>query len=103
MPEATERRQWPRLPLTADVEFRRRNRTRYMIGMHDLTAHGCRIASPERLHSGERVWVQLPSLQSLCARVKWTAAWQSGVKFERPLHPAVFDLMAARLAPANDS
>ena len=103
MPEAIERRQCPRLPLSADVDFRRRKQTHYVIGMHDLTTHGCRISSPERLDSGERVWVQLPSLQSLCANVKWTNSWQSGVEFERPLHPAVFNMMAARLVPANDS
>lgn len=102
MAEHTERRRGPRLPLEADVEFRRHKQTHYTISLHDLSASGCRIAAPERLGWGERVWVQLPSLQSLSACVKWTGAWQSGVEFEQPLHPAVFDMMAARLVPAND-
>lgn len=102
MAEHMERRRAPRLPLEADVDFRRHKQTHYLIGMHDLSASGCRIAAPERLCWGERVWVQLPSLQSLSASVKWTGAWQSGVEFEQPMHPAVFDMIAARLAPAND-
>jgi hypothetical protein len=102
MPERMERRQWPRLPLEADVEFRRKRETRYRIPMYDLTPQGCRIASPERLLSGEMIWVQLPSLESLSCSVKWTAQWQSGVEFDRPMHPAVFDMMSRRLAPAND-
>jgi hypothetical protein len=102
MAEQQERRHSPRLALEADVEFRRHKQTHYVIGMHDLSASGCRIACPERLGWGERVWVQLPSLQSMCGAVKWTGSWQSGIEFEQPMHPAVFDMMAARLAPAND-
>ena len=96
-----ERRRWPRLALQTDIEFRRKRETHYTIAMHDLTPQGCRIASPERVDPGEMVWVQLPTLQSLASQVKWTTGWQSGVEFDQPMHPAVFDLMAARLAPAE--
>jgi hypothetical protein len=102
MPEQAEGRHSPRLPLETDVEFRRHKQAHHTVSMHDLSASGCRIAAPEQLGRGERVWVQLPSLQSMCGAVRWTNAWQSGVEFERPMHAAVFDMMAARLAPAND-
>jgi len=102
MPEANERRRCPRLPLSTDVEFRRKREAHYAIPMHDLTPFGCAIASPESLAAGEMVWVKMPSLQSLSAEVKWTRAWLSGVEFDQPLHSAVFDMMASRLAPAND-
>jgi len=101
MPEQVERRRWPRLAMQADIEFRRKRETHYVIPIHDLTPHGCRIASPERVVPGEMVWVQMPSLESLSGRVKWTSEWQSGVEFERPMHAAVFDMMATRLAPAQ--
>ena len=101
MADDIERRRWPRLALEADVGFRRRREAHYNIKMHDMTPEGCRIASPERIDRGELVWVQLPSLESLAARVKWTRAWQSGVEFERPMHVAVFDMMAGRLAPSE--
>jgi hypothetical protein len=99
MADPIERRRWPRLPLEADVEFRRKRETHYQISMYDLTPHGCQIASPERLLSGEMVWVQLPSLESQSGCVKWTSEWRSGVEFERSMHPAVFEMMASRLAP----
>ena len=51
---------------------------------------------------GELVWVQLPSLESLPSWVRWTQKAHSGIEFDRPMHPAVFDMMAGRLAPAND-
>ena len=101
MAEQSERRRSPRLALEADVQFRRRRETHYAVKMHDLTPQGCKIASPERLDKGEMVWVQLPSLESQAAHVKWTRSWQSGVEFDRPMHVAVFDLIAGRLAPAE--
>ena len=102
MPEQMERRRWPRLPLDAKVEFRRRREAHYAVPMYDLTPQGCRIASPERLLSGEMVWVQLPTLESLSGCIRWTAEWQSGVEFDRAMHPAVFGMIADRLAPAED-
>jgi hypothetical protein len=96
-----ERRRWPRLALQSDIGFRRRREAHYTITMHDLTPHGCRIAAPERIDPGDLVWVQLPSLESLASRVRWTGAWQSGVEFDRPMHAAVFDMIADRLAPAE--
>ena len=101
MIDQVERRRWPRLALEADIQFRRRREAHYAIKMHDMTPEGCRIGSPERLDRGEMVWVQLPSLQSLSGHVKWSRAWQAGVEFERPMHVAVFDMMAGRLAPSE--
>jgi hypothetical protein len=69
--------------------------------MHDLTQHGCRVACPERLDQGDLVWVQLPSLESLPAWVRWTQRAESGVEFDRPLHAAVYAMMAERLAPTT--
>ena len=97
----TERRRDARLSLDADVEFRRRRATHYTVRMHDLTPKGCKIAPPEQVDAGELVWLQLPSLESLPSRIKWTSGWQSGIEFDRPMHPAVFDMLSARLAPAG--
>jgi hypothetical protein len=101
MANATERRRCARVPLEASVDFRRPRESHYAVTMHDLTPHGCRLACPERLDKGELVWVQLPSLESLPAWVRWTQKAKSGVEFDRPMHRAVFEMMAARLAPAE--
>jgi hypothetical protein len=96
-----DRRRCERLETAADVEFRRKREPHYSVRVCDLTAHGCKIAPPERVNAGELVWVRLPSLQSLSSRVKWTSDWQSGVEFDRPMHAAVFEMMAARLATSR--
>lgn len=101
MDDSVEKRRWPRVPLDAQVAFRRPREPHYAITMQDLTPQGCRVACPERLDKGDLVWVQLPSLESLPAWVRWTQKAQSGVEFDRPMHRAVFEMMADRLAPAT--
>ncbi len=96
-----ERRRWPRRRVDAKVEFRRKRAMRYSIPIHDLTAQGCRIGSPERLIRGESVWLRLPSLESLPATVRWAGLGVSGVEFDQPMHAAVFELLAGRLARAH--
>ncbi len=86
--------------MDAKVEFRRKRAMRYSIPIHDLTAQGCRIGSPERLIRGETVWLQLPSLESLPGTVRWADLGVSGVEFDQPMHAAVYELIAGRLAPA---
>lgn len=100
MTDSVEKRRCSRASIAANVGFRRPRETHYSITMHDLTPQGCRVACPERLDKGDLVWVQLPSLESLPAWVRWTQKAQSGVEFDRPMHRAVFEMMAERLAPA---
>ncbi|HJS40350.1 MAG TPA: PilZ domain-containing protein [Sphingomicrobium sp.] len=99
MTPENERRRWPRRRVEAKAEFRRKREMRYSIPVHDLTAQGCRIGSPERLIRGETVWLQLPSLESLPATVRWTGLGVSGVEFDQPMHTAVYEMMTGRLAP----
>jgi len=100
MAETVERRRGARVRLEAEVAFRRPRETHYAISMHDLSQHGCSVACPERLDAGELVWVQLPSLESLPAWIRWTEKAFSGVEFDRPMHRAVYEMMAERLARA---
>lgn len=97
MSTTTERRQKPRAQLDTAVGFRRRRETRHTLRMQDLSEHGCRLATQERLDGREIVWVTLPGLESLQATVRWSRSWLAGVEFERPMHQAVFAMMAGRL------
>lgn len=101
MTDSVENRRCSRASIEANVGFRRPREPHYAITLHDLTPQGCRVACPERLDEGDLVWVQLPSLESLPAWVRWTQKAQSGIEFDRPLHRAVFEMMAERLAPAT--
>ena len=43
------------------------------------------------------IWITLPGLESLQARVCWVNEWTAGAEFVRPLHQAVFDMIAERM------
>jgi hypothetical protein len=100
MADSVERRRCPRAEVETAISFRRPREPYFSIRAHDLSPEGCRLACPERLDAGDLVWLQLPSLESLPAWVRWTHKSQSGVEFDRAMHPAVFEMMAKRLAPA---
>ena len=41
--------------------------------------------------------VKLPGLETMEARVCWVDNFVAGLKFARPMHPAVFDLLLQRM------
>lgn len=98
MANQDERRCGDRVALDANVDFRRPREHNYVVRLHDLTAQGCRIDLPEHVSNPDRVWVTLPGLESQASIVRWESDWVAGVEFQRPMHPAVFDHMAAKLA-----
>lgn len=63
----------------------------------DLSTHGFRIDSLLDLAVGTDVWLRLPGLEPTHARVAWADGYIAGCAFERPLHPAVLDMIVARM------
>jgi hypothetical protein len=64
----------------------------------DLSITGFRAATHLELMPGTDLWLKLPGLESLHARVVWMNGHLLGCEFVRPLHPAVLD-MIVRNAP----
>ena len=95
-PRSTER-----LSLTADVSMRRLGRINYRVRLFDLSAKGCKVEFIERPRVGEHVMVKFDGLEALESEVCWIEGYCGGLRFERSFHPAVFDLIAARLAGAG--
>jgi hypothetical protein len=63
----------------------------------DASSHGCKVEFVERPEMQECVWVRFEGLEPLEAHVRWLEGHCAGLQFSRPIHPAVFDLMAERL------
>jgi hypothetical protein len=92
------RRSAERIPLRADIHLRKSGYHRTGVILHDLSNTGCRVELPERVTEGEMVWVSFPGLESIEARVAWSDNWIAGLKFTKPIHPAVFDTLVPRIA-----
>ena len=63
----------------------------------DLSPDGAKIEVVERPRVGEQMMVKFDGLEVLQSEVWWVDGFIVGLKFERPLHRAVFDLLLARM------
>ncbi len=92
-----KKRQATRLDVPAAVSLRRPGRFHYRTRLFDLSETGCRVEFVERPRVGERIWVKFERFDSIEATVRWRDGFFGGVEFVRPIYPAVFDLLVARL------
>jgi hypothetical protein len=98
---AAAKEQQPRVANRASVEaevmLRRLGQNNYRVRIFDLSPEGCRVELIERPCEGEHMLMRIEGLETLDAEVCWVSDFVAGLRFEKPFHPAVFDLMVARL------
>ena len=88
-----------RVSVDGEVTMRRAGKISFRVHIYDLSPDGCKAEFVERPELDEQLWIKFDGLEALEARVRWLAGARAGVKFNRALHPAVFDLVVARLGP----
>jgi len=67
-----------------------------MVDAKDVSMHGCCLQLTDLLIINDMVWVKLPGLEALEAKVRWTKDFTCGVNFTHSIHPSVFDLLLTR-------
>ncbi|MGP1281353.1 MAG: PilZ domain-containing protein [Parasphingopyxis sp.] len=90
-PESDERRAAPRAPIDVRAGFRKSGYHASKADISDVSAKGCRVAGALQLAAGTEIWIRLPGLQPLRARVAWTDGFEAGCEFATPFHDAVLD------------
>jgi hypothetical protein len=100
-PTAEEKERAPRrserVSLAADVRLRRIGKSTFRVTLNDVSPEGCRVQLVERPAVGERVLVKFEGLEVLEAEVCWVEGFTAGLNFDKPMHPAVFELLVERL------
>lgn len=76
--------------------LRQRGASGVSVQILDLSTHGFRASTHLDLQPGVDVWLKLPGLEALHAKVAWSSAHYIGCAFERPLHPAVLQMMVRK-------
>ena len=76
--------------------LRRRGATGVTIQVMDLSTHGFRASTHLELPKDADVWLKLPGIEPLHARVAWMNGYLVGCEFLRPLHPAVMQMIVRR-------
>ena len=90
-------RQHQRAALKAKILVRRSGRKNYYVQTVDVSPSGCKIDFVDRPLVGERHWVKFEGLDALEGEVRWVEGFSAGLKFIRPIYPAVFELLLAQL------
>jgi hypothetical protein len=86
-----------RVAIDAEVSMRRLGKINYRVRLFDASRDGCKVELVEKPRIGEHVLVKMPALEALDSEVCWTEGFTAGLRFEKPIHPAVFDLLLERL------
>jgi len=92
----TRERNADRVPVTVRANLRQRGASAVSVQILDLSTHGFRIDTHLTLEIGAQIWLRLPGLEAIPARVAWIEGHQAGCAFDRPLHPAVVAMIVTR-------
>ena len=86
-------RKHQRTPLSAMVTLRRRSGGSYRVATSDVSPDGCNLHFVERPEVNETHWIKFDGLEALEVQVRWVKDFNAGVRFTRPIHPAVFAML----------
>jgi hypothetical protein len=90
-------RRHERVSVEGEVILGRTGKNNYRVHIYDLSPEGCRAEFVERPELHEKLWIKFDGLEPLGADVRWLVGSKAGLKFMRTFHPAVFDLLLAKL------
>ena len=94
-PELTSRKS-ERVTLEMGAGLRQRGGTGVTIQILDLSTDGFRASTHLQLVKGTDIWLRLPGLEPQQGRVMWAKGNFIGCAFERPLHPAVLEMIVKK-------
>ena len=96
---ASEKRREPRYDVRLRARFRNGTGVPAPVRLTNLSAHGCRFASPgKRMGPGAFLTLTLDSFGFIDARVSWRNGDDHGIHFLEPLHPAVLEHVVSVLS-----
>ena len=86
--QTTSGRRAERMSFAAEVQFRSGTR-RAAVKVRDLSTLGARISGVFLVHVDDNIYLKLPMLEPIPARVAWADAFEFGCEFERPLSEVI--------------
>ena len=90
-------RRHKRVSLNAEVMLRRIGKINYRVIVRDMSPDGCKVELVERPRPEEHLFIKFEGLEPLDGEICWIDNFCAGVRFVHPIHPAVYDLLLARL------
>ena len=94
--ESLGRRRSPRAPVSLDARIGRGGLDRTLCKVTDLSVHGAGIQTYSELRLGTMIWLALPKIGHVAAKVVWAGDFEAGVEFQEPLTADAFELLTAK-------
>jgi hypothetical protein len=96
-PKTMVERAADRVEVPGEIGLRAAGKIPYRVRVLDLSTDGCRVELVELPRIGDQMRVKFDGLELLEADVCWVEGHSAGLKFQHHIHPAVLDLLVARL------
>ncbi|RYD85149.1 MAG: PilZ domain-containing protein [Sphingomonadales bacterium] len=87
------RRRSPRAPVSLDARIGRGGLDRTLCKVTDLSMHGAGIQTYSELRLGTMIWLALPGIGHIAAKVVWSRDFEAGLEFQNPLTPEAFEIL----------
>jgi len=98
---AQEDRSAPRVSLNIPASMRPSGSRGFAVFVRDLSLSGVACEALTAMSPGTRVWLTLPGLSALQAKIVWNDGTMVGCAFDTLLNPAVMQNILARFPAAN--
>lgn len=88
---ALEDRCAPRIKISIPARLRQSGSPSFMVVIKDLSISGFSAEALTNMQPNTRVWIRIPSLQPLEARIEWNDGTMVGCSFENLLNPLILE------------
>ena len=85
-----------RIEVDLGAGLRPRGTASVSVQIQDLSVEGFCVQTSLPFSKDDDVWLRLPGLEAYAARVVWSDGSRIGCVFDRPLHPAVLEMIVER-------
>ncbi len=91
--ETTGRRRSPRAPVSLDARIGRGGLDRTLCRVIDLSRFGARLQTYSALKVDSLIWLTLPQVGQVAAKIIWSDDFAAGCQFQTPLEQETFDAL----------
>jgi hypothetical protein len=83
-----------RYTFAAEVQFRSGTR-RASVQVRDISALGARVSGVFLVQTGDHIFLKLPMIEAIPARVAWADSFEFGCEFDRAINDSVLTAITA--------
>jgi len=92
--KVTDGRRADRYAFEAEVQFRSGTR-RANVHVRDISTLGARVAGVFRVQEGDCIYLKLPMIEPIPAKIAWAESFEFGCEFDRPINDSVLTAITA--------